>query len=187
MQKLRELKTHKGIKLTSVASEIDIDAPAEEIWQALLHYGDVANFHAGVEASKPAKNCGPKAALGAVRTCDVRDGRREIKLVERITEFNDGHSYRYEVFEWENFPLKVMFFGFSIVEKDGGKRALRLIQNYRLKPGFMSSLMKWKIRQMQHRILLGYKHYIETGEKNVPIKDLVSASGRAVRSVAPHG
>ena len=38
-----------------------------------------------------------------------------------------------------------------------------------------------KIREQQRGILLGYKHYIETGEKNVPVDNII---GRVVVSVA---
>ena len=65
-----------------------------------------------------------------------------------------------------------MFFAFEIVEKGSGNRVLQLSQHYRLKPGFLTRPMKFKIRQQQHGILLGYKRYIETGQRNVPVNDI---------------
>lgn len=174
MTKLKQLTQHEGVKLTVVTTSVNIDAPRKKVWNALSQFGNVSSFHFGVELSFAGKDSGDKARLGAERTCNVLDGKTEITLVERITEFEEGHCYRYQVFEWKNFPLKVMFFGFSIEESTDGSVALSLIQNYRLKPGFMSGLMKWKIRQMQRRILLGYKHYVETGEANIPEKDILA-------------
>lgn len=176
MSKLKELAEWRGVRLTAVRSEIPIDAPAGDIWQALSRYGDVAAFHAGVEQSTPGINSSDQAEWGAERTCVVKDGNRVVTLHERITEFRDGECYRYEVFDWNNFPIQVMFFGFEIVEKPGGNRFLVLIQNYRLKPGFLTNLMKWKIRRQQRTILLGYKHYIETGARNVPIDAIAQQS-----------
>lgn len=182
--RLKELRVYKGIKLTSVTSEIIINESAQHIWNVLSKYGNVASFHGAVDHSAPDRNSNDDAAMGTVRTCLVRDGKKEVTLVERITEFNQGHSYRYQVFEWKNFPIQTMFFGFSIIEKPNGEHALSLVQNYRLKPGFMTGLMKWKIRQLQRRILIGYKHYIETGEENVPIQTLLKAKGNLVRALA---
>jgi Polyketide cyclase / dehydrase and lipid transport len=172
MSRLKELKEHRGVTLTAVKSEIAIDATAGEIWDALTRFGDVSSFHAGVDLSTAGDDFGDEAALGSERTCVVKDGRRVITLHERITEYEEGECYRYEVFDWKNFPLQVMFFGFEIEEKTDGGRSLSLVQNYRLKPGVLTGLMKWKIRQQQRTILLGYKHYVETGENNVPIKDI---------------
>ena len=40
MSKLNALTEHNGIKLTTVTSEIAVDASAEAIWEALSHFGD---------------------------------------------------------------------------------------------------------------------------------------------------
>lgn len=172
MSKLRALTEHNGTKLSTVTSEIAVDASAEAIWDALSHFGDVSTFHSGVTQSTPGAGFSDIAALGSERTCLVPDGKREVTLVERITEFGDGDYYRYEVFDWKNFPLRAMFFTFEIVEKGSGERVLQLSQHYRLKPGFLTRPMKFKIRQQQRGILLGYKHYIETGQLNVPVDDI---------------
>ncbi|MFV1989660.1 MAG: SRPBCC family protein [Acidimicrobiales bacterium] len=172
MSKLNVPTEHNGIKLTTVTSEIAVDASAEAIWDALSHFGDVASFHSGVRTSTPTEGFSDVAALGTERICKVPDGKREVTLVERITDFSEGEYYRYEVYEWKNFPLQAMFFAFEIVEKGSGKRVLQLSQHYRLKPGFLTRPMKYKIRQQQRTILLGYKHYIETGEKNVATSDI---------------
>ncbi len=172
MKQLKELKQHKGVNLTAVTTKLGIDAPLEKVWEALSQYGNVSTFHAGVVLSVPKEGSTNKAELGAVRVCDVVDGKRKIQFTERITEFAEGSHYRYEVFEWKNFPLKVMFFGFEVAKSPNGKSILSLTINYRLSPGFMTNLMKWKIRKFEKDILTGYKNHVETGKKNVPIDDL---------------
>lgn len=177
MNTLEPLTEHNGIRLTTVTSEIVIDASTGAIWEALSHFGDVSTFHAGVAQSTPEEGFDVIAALGSERTCLVPDGKREVTLVERITDFSEGQHYRYEVYEWKNFPLLAMFFAFEIVEKPEGDIVLRLSQHYRLKPAFLTRPLAYKIREQQRGILLGYKHYIETGEKNVPVE---SIDGRVV-------
>lgn len=172
MKKLRELKEHKGVRLTAITTKIEIDATHDKVWNALSQYGDVSNFHAGVVLSVPSKGSTNKAELGAVRVCDVLDGKRKIQFTERITEFKEGSCYRYEVYEWKNFPLKIIFFGFEVEKLSENKSVLALTINYRLSPGFMTNLMKWKIRKFEKDILTGYKNHIETGKKNVPIAEL---------------
>jgi Polyketide cyclase / dehydrase and lipid transport len=172
MNKLRRLKEHNGIKLTEVSTSININALSDKTWDALSHYGDVHTFHGGVVNSVSGEESTNKAELGAVRTCDILDGKKEVMLKERITEYEEGNFYRYEVFEWKNFPLKVMFFAFSVNKINNKKSRLTLTINYRLNPGFMTNLMKWKIRKLEKSVLTGYRNYIETGEKNVPIKTL---------------
>jgi Polyketide cyclase / dehydrase and lipid transport len=173
MKKLKELTEHKGIKLTETTTEIKVDASPQQIWNALSKYANVSTFHAGVAASVAGKDYQNEASLGAERTCTIYDGSREVTLVEKITEFEEGKFYRYEVFEWKNFPLKAMFFGFSIRQNEKEETFLSLTQNYRLNPGFITGLMKWKIKKQQRTILLGYKYYIETGEKNVPEREIL--------------
>ena len=170
MNELKKLKEHKGVKLTEVKTSINIDSSSEKTWEVLSHYGDVSTFHGGVEKSVNHSGSTNKAALGAERTCDILDGKKEVVLKERITEYKEGSHYRYEVFDWKNFPLKMMFFGFSVKKIKHDRSQLHLIINYRLKPGFMTNMMKWKIRKLEREILLGYKHYIETGERNTPIQ-----------------
>jgi len=73
-----------------------------------------------------------------------------------------------------------MFFAFEIGDEVDGKRILRLSHHYRLKPGFLTRPLRYKIREQQRVILLGYKHYIETGSKNVPADEI---PGRVVVTV----
>jgi Polyketide cyclase / dehydrase and lipid transport len=172
MKTLKNLTSHKGIKLTKATTEVKVDASPQEVWRALSKYANVSTIHGGVQASVPGISGDNEARLGAERTCTILDGRREVTLVERITEFEEGIFYRYQVYEWKNFPLKVMFFAFSIKTNKKGETILSLTQNYRLNPGFLTGLMTWKIKKQQRTILLGYKHYMETGEKNKSVDDL---------------
>ncbi len=176
MKTLKNLGSHDGINLTATTTEIKVEATPQEVWRALSKFANVSTIHGGVEVSVPGASGDNEAKLGAERTCTILDGRREVTLVERITEFEEGRFYRYQVYEWKNFPLKVMFFAFSVKTNNKGETILSLTQNYRLNPGFLTGLMTWKIKKQQRIILLGYKHYMETGERNVPIPNLFARS-----------
>ncbi len=170
MKNLKELKEYNGVKLTEVTTIINISASSEKVWEVLSHFGDVSTFHSGVEKSVSNHGSPNVAGLGVERTCDILDGKREVVLKEKITEYEEGSHYRYEVFEWKNFPLKIMFFGFKVSKIANSQSELSLTINYRLKPGFMTNLMKWKIKNLEKTVLTGYRHFIETGKKNTPIK-----------------
>ena len=172
MKELKKIQEYKGVKLTETTTQVIIDASPHKAWEALSQYGNVSSFHAGIDLSVHGKNNSDEASLGVERTCTIKDGKREIILVERIIEYEEGQFYRYEVFEWKNFPLKVMFFAFAIKSDKDKNTILSITQNYRLKPGFITGIMKGKIKKQQREILMGYKNYIETGEKRVPIATL---------------
>jgi hypothetical protein len=172
MKTLKKLTEHKGVRLTEVISRVKIDAAPEKVWDVLSQYGNVSSFHAGVVKSISIAGSTDKATMGAERVCDIEDGKRKIQFEERITEFEEGSHYRYEVFRWKNFPLKMMFFAFAVEKNQNRETILSLIINYRLTPGFLTGIMKRKIRKMEHEILSGYKNYIETGVKKVPIETI---------------
>lgn len=136
-------------------------------------YGDVAQFHAGVEKTTSINGSSNEAYLGADRVCNIHDMGMHIVLKEKIIDFKEGESYRYEVYETKNFPVKALYFEFRIRKSDDNNSAyLRLDIDYKGKPAFITPLLKPKMQKLTRDVLLGYKEYIETGSQNVPIKEL---------------
>ena len=125
MTNLTDLKMHKGVRLSAVTTAVLINASKEKAWDALSRFGDVSQFHAGVEQSTNHEGYNNKAAIGVERTCDILDGKRAIVLREKITEYEEGKFYRYEVFDWKNFPLKMMFFTFVLEQIDKNHSKLK--------------------------------------------------------------
>lgn len=160
------------MKLKAIHCDMQINTSRERMWEILSHYGDVDRFHAGVMKSVSEAGSGDKAAPGCERVCNIVDMGLRIMLKERIVDYVEGESYKYEVYEWKNFPLRRMYFGFRIIDGGAGYTTLGIDIEYRARPAFLTPLMAWKMRKLAHDVLLGYKHYAETGEQRVPIKAL---------------
>jgi len=160
------------MKLKNIHEEIQINTSPENMWAILSQYGNVSNFHAGVMESHKEQGSKNQASLGCERVCKIVDLGLHITLKERIIDFVEGQSYKYEVYEWKNFPIQKMYFSFSIINATKSDVVLALDINYRAKPAFLTTLMVGKMHRMAHDILLGYKHHAQTGETRAPIKRL---------------
>lgn len=160
------------MKLKKIHHEIQVKISPEKMWEILSQYGDVSQFHGGVVESYKESGSENRASLGCERVCHIVDMGLKITLKERITDYQEGQSYRYEVYEWKNFPIRKMFFGFTILGTTPGYTTLGIDIEYRAKPAFLTLLMAGKMRNLARDVLLGYKHYMETGQKRVPIKEL---------------
>lgn len=163
---MKELKEVDGIKLKEVTYQVKVDATPEQVWAVLAQYGNVASFHSVVAESSSVTGSTNEVSMGCERSCTIYDGKRRIDVKERVMEIEHGKYYRYEVYEWVNFPLKKMYVGFGVKKDEDGNTILYQVQNYRLKPGFLTGMMKGKLKRQAREVLIICKHYIETGEKN---------------------
>jgi len=164
---MKELKEVDGIKLTEINYQVKVDETPEQVWAVLAQYGNVASFHTGIAESSQIEGSNNEVSMGSERSCTIYDGKRKIDIKERVTEIEHGKYYRYEVYDWVNFPLKKMFNGFGVKQDENGNTILYQVQNYRLKPGFLTGIMKGKLKKGARETLIFYKHFMETGEKNV--------------------
>ncbi len=156
------------MKLSRVEYEVPVDVTSEKAWSILARFVDVGEFHSGVLKSKI---IGEKSSgAGASRCCELP---KNVTVYERILEWNDGQSYTYDVYEWKNFPLKKMLTTFGVQSKLPQRRTIvRQVVDYRLSPGFLTPIMKGTLRKAVRDTLLGYKHFMETGEANVDLRKL---------------
>lgn len=165
-------KTEKKMKLKAVENEMIVNVSPEKAWGILADFGEIGSFHTGVLSSKSINNSGNEAVLGCERECVLTDGKKPIVIKERIIEIKDTQYYTYDVYEWENFPIAKMLVTFGVKINDKGQTVIYQKNEFRLKPGFLTGLMKGKIRKGGRETLLAYKHFMETGEKNLDIKIL---------------
>ena len=159
-------QTQSNMKLKKVMYEVEVNASPQEAWEVLASYGDVGDFHSGVQSSNALNGSSNQACIGADRICHLVDGKRKIMVKEKILDFKKGAFYQYDVYEWKNFPLKKMLNTFGVKVNPQGKTVIYQITEYKLKPSFLTGLMKGKIENSARDGVLAYKHYIETGEKN---------------------
>lgn len=175
------------MKLRNIHYEMHIDVTPQTMWLILTQYGDVASFHGGVAKSYKEQGSDNKAELGGERICNIVDLGLHITLKERITHYVEGESYQYEVYEWKNFPIQKMSFGFKILDTTLSHTTLALDIDYKAKPAILTPLLAGKMRRLARDILLGYKHYAETGEARVPIKNLKNRYQDSKYAEVSHG
>ncbi len=156
------------MKLTHLEYEVPVAVSAEKAWEVLARFTDVGDFHSGV--LKSAANGAKREGVGTDRTCELPG---KVVVHERICEWNEGSSYKYDVYAWKKFPLKKMLITFGVRRKASSPEvSIYQTVDYRLSPGFLTVIMKGKVRTSLRDGLLGYKHFMETGEANADMKAL---------------
>lgn len=165
-------KTEKMIKLKTVEYEVVVNVTPQQAWDVLAKYGNIGSFHSGLLSSKPLNGSGNEAVLGCDRECIIPNGRKNILVREKIVEIIEGQYYTYDVYEWENFPLTKMINTFGVKNNTQGQTVIYQKTEFRLKPGFLTGIMKGKLRRGARESLIAYKHYMETGEEKADIKIL---------------
>ena len=156
------------MKLAHLEYEMPVDVSTEKAWEVLARFTDVGDFHPGV--LKSMANGAKRSGLDTDRTCELPG---KVIVHERIYEWNEGSSYRYDVYAWKKFPLKKMLTTFGVRRKAGSPHVwIYQVVDYRLSPGFLTTIMKGKLRTALRDTLLGYKHFMETGEANADMKTL---------------
>ena len=147
---------------------IVVDATPEQAWAALARYNDVGSFHSGLVSSHgltPDQDGG----LGCERFCQVDDN---ISFKQRITEWNEGHSYSYEVNEWENIPLKEMTVSYSVQKSASGETQICQVMDFQMSNPMFEAIAQGKLKEGISDSLLIFRHYIETGQSRVPIDEV---------------
>lgn len=175
------------MKLKTIHEEMRIEVGAERMWEVISQYGDVSRFHAGVVESHKLQGSDNQASIGCERVCNIVDMGLHIQLKERIVDYVEGESYKYEVYEWKNFPIRKMLFGFKILQSNARHTVLGIEIEYKSKPALLTPLMAGKMHKLARDVLLGYKHYAETGEIRVPIKVLKARYKNLPREEVQYG
>lgn len=156
------------MKLLKEKYQVQVDVSCAEAWNALAMYGDVGTFNAALMSSY-SLNPDMEFGIGSERFCQID---RKVSVKERIIRYEDGEKYSYDVYEWENFPLKKMINTFGVSTDDKGNTVIYQESEFRLKPGFLSYVMKRVLRKGMRDALLSYKNFMETGDRRTDVKQL---------------
>ncbi len=157
-------------KFKSIEVEIDINAPAGKVWEAMVKdYGAIANWSPYIYGANY-QNGSLAGVQGAERRCDLNaNGTRWVH--ERIAEIDERRmEMRNIILDGAKFPLdKENTQAYYRVSDngDGTSKASYLLQ-FRGKPAMMTGLMKGSFKRSLENNLKGLKHYVETGEKVTP-------------------
>lgn len=160
------------IKLKQITYEVIVNVTPEKAWEVLKSYGNVGSYHSSIQSSKSIGHSKNEASMGCERQCTIDNGKKDIVVKERIVEIKEGQYYKYDVYEWSNFPLKKLYNTFGVKKNEEGKTVIYQTTDYRLKPGFLTGLMGGKLKKGNRDALIAYKHYMETDEKNVNMDEL---------------
>lgn len=150
--------------MNEVKGEIHIDAPAEKVWQVISDLAEVQNYADSVARSYYTSS--ERVGTGAARHCDLLPFGT---VDEVITEWEEGRRYVYSIESGGGAPpFKEGFFEWA-VRPDKHGSVVSISVRYRLKFGPIGALMDKlmvgpQFRKAMPNLLIGLKHYVETGE-----------------------
>ena len=147
--------------LTKIIKEIEINESKAKVWSVLADIGAIENFNPSVTKSYSTSE--NKQGIGASRHCDLLPMG---SVEERIIEWEEGESYKIEIFEGKAIPFK----GTGKFELTGNgksttvKMTFEPIMGNGLLGKLMGFMMKGKMNKMIAGIIIGLKHNLETDE-----------------------
>ena len=149
-------------KMTRIQTEITIDASPEEVWAVISDMGAIQVYHPGVRKSYYSTE--QREGVGATRICEFGGGR---SMEERAVGWHENERLTVVFGKSKKMPPFRKAFGHTSLEKVGDKTRVILELEYRLKFGFLGSIMDRFVIRPQARkaipkVLAGLKQHLET-------------------------
>ncbi|MGX9356655.1 SRPBCC family protein [Roseobacteraceae bacterium S113] len=158
-------KLHRCETMTVVRVTRRIQASTNSVWQVLGKYGSVDAFSPHVVKSFILKN-GPETGVGAMRQCDLSDGKNHVK--ERVTEWVDGSFYSVEIYEG-TMPITNAYSTVSVASVNAETSDATIEIGYRPKFGLFGALL--------NAILIKSRLTIVAGDNLAGLKKVVEGRG----------
>ncbi len=165
-------------KYKSIAVEININAPAEKVWKAMVtDYGAISNWSPYIYAANY-ENGSLSGVKGAERKCNLNaNGSRWVH--EQIAAIDERKmEMRNIILDGAKFPLdsdNTQAY-YRVKDNGNGTSTASYLMQFRGKPAVMTGMMKGSFKKTLANNLKGLKHYVETGEQVTPfnkkIKDI---------------
>lgn len=127
--------------MTTLKNEIIINAPIEKIWKELSTLDRLALYDPGAkEANVLTQN---KKGKGAKRRVEMNDGKNWFE--ETCTIYEENNDLKYELNAC-SFPVHNLFHRYRFEKIDDDKYKVTQTQSYKMKYGFLGSLMGLAIK-----------------------------------------
>ncbi len=140
-----------------------VDAPIEDVWKAWDDFGNIANFHPGLESSHLLGGS-ETTGLGAERQCNLKDGKNYIQ--ERIVDYVPNKRLSIDIYSG-TMPLKSAQATVELKGLGVNRTEVRMKMDYRMKFGvlgrLMGQLMKPQFRKLLQSALDSNKAFVENG------------------------
>ena len=148
-------------KMTRIQTEITIDATREEVWGVVSDLGAIQSYHPGVQTSYYTSE--QREGVGATRVCEFGGGR---SMEERAVKWRENENITVKFGKSTKMPPFREAFGHMSLEEIGDKTRVTLALEYRIKFGFIGSLLdRFVIRRQAQKaipgVLAGLKHQLE--------------------------
>lgn len=164
--------------MLQITTNIDIDAPVNEVWTALAKLDDVQNFVDSVTRSY--YNTEQTEGVGAARTCEVAGFGT---LVESIVEWKDGETLTYTV---EGMPkiVKHAQSNWKLEPQSGSKTRLYVTSSLETRYGSFGRFMEKfalepKLRQALEGAIRQFKQHVERSQSPA-LRNIEQLHARAV-------
>lgn len=144
--------------------QVTISAPKDKVWAILADLSSAERYIASVPRSYYTSSA--KAGVGASRVCELRPAG---SITETIVEWKEGECYALEIIPGRIAPpFKKAIARFSL-QAHGERTVVSFTYDYTLKFGALGRvfdilLVRSQLRKAVPEVLLGLKHYAETGQ-----------------------
>ncbi len=143
--------------MSKQTKEIEIDAPADRIWEVLSDYANVYKWAPVVAASRVLT--ASSTGLGAERACTI-PGFGDV--VETVTEWEDGSSLGYRVTGVPGVTDQQN--RFSVTPKGDRSVVVLEVDLEMVAPEEQRAAAERQFAEVMEITLVGLKQYVETGE-----------------------
>lgn len=133
--------------MTTIKSEIRIDAPKRKVWDVISDLGGIQAYHPAVKKSYYITD--QRFGRGAARRCEFKQGG---SIDERATLWRESDEIVLELYNGKKMPpFKKGVFGRQTLRSDGQGTVIELLLKYDLKYGLVGALMDWFIVRRQFK------------------------------------
>lgn len=148
--------------MVDIIKEELVNASAAEVWAAWDAFGDIADWHPGLEKSALLNNSEP-TGLGARRRCDFTGGKKHI--LEEIVAYEAGKSMAVHIYDG-NIPVQSAKVTFRVKPDGPNKTKVSAEVEFKMKMGVLGLAIKpLAKKQMGNdiaKLLIANKGFVES-------------------------